>query len=244
VSDARQTVRAKRTTVGALLLDAPPNLTVSIIVLNVAAYLVTGTSSGGSLSNPTRGALHPDSLFYHWQLSPYLIHQNGWYYELITSAFLHVSVLHIASNMLTLFFVGPVLERQLGRWRFLAVYVLSALGGSAAIYAFGDQFGTTVGASGAIYGLLGVCLVLARKLGLDLQWLIGIVAINFVLTFSISSISKLGHVGGFITGLLAGLAIGGLPAARARLSLQTQLSALGGLLALIAVVVALRSATY
>jgi membrane associated rhomboid family serine protease len=244
VSDARQTVRAKRTTVGALLLDAPPYLTVSIIVLNVAAYLVTGTSSGGSLSNPTRGALHPDSLFYHWQLSPYLIHQNGWYYELITSAFLHVSVLHIASNMLTLFFVGPVLERQLGRWRFLAVYVLSALGGSAAIYAFGDQFGTTVGASGAIYGLLGVCLVLARKLGLDLQWLIGIVAINFVLTFSISSISKLGHVGGFITGLLAGLAIGGLPAARARLSLQTQLSALGGLLALIAVVVALRSATY
>jgi membrane associated rhomboid family serine protease len=244
VTEARRTVRAPRTSVGALLLDSPPYVTTTIIALNVAAYVVTGTSSGGTLSNPARGALHPNGLFYHWQLSPYLIHQNGWYYELITSAFLHVSLLHIGSNMLTLLFVGPVLERLLGPWRYAAVYLLSALGGGAAIYALGSQFGTTVGASGAIYGLLGACLVLARKLGLDLQWLIGIVALNFVLTFSISSISKLGHIGGFVTGILAGLAIGGLPAARARLRTQTQLAGLAGLLALVVVVVALRTATY
>jgi membrane associated rhomboid family serine protease len=243
VSDARQTVRAKRTTVGALLLDSPPYVTITIIVLNVAAYLFTGTQSGASLRDPTTPS-SPHALFYKWQLQPIAVYTYDRYYDLITSAFLHVNLLHIASNMLTLLFIGPVLERLLGPWRFTAVYLLSALGGSAAIYAFGDQIGTTVGASGAIYGLLGACLVLARKLGLDMQWLIGIIAINFVLTFSISSISKLGHIGGFVTGILAGLAIGGLPNVRARLSFRTQLSGLGGLLALVAIVVALRTATY
>src|SRR5581483_12302848 len=116
--------------------------------------------------------------------------------------------------MITLLFVGPALERLLGWWRFLAVYLLSALGGSAAIYAFGSALGTTVGASGAIFGLFGACLVLVRRLGLDAQWLIGLIVLNFVLTFSIQNISRLGHIGGFVTGVLAGLAIGGLPSTR------------------------------
>ena len=113
--------------------------------------------------------------------------------------------------MLALFFVGPPLERLLGRWRFLAVYLISALGGSAAIYAFGAVRLPVVGASGAIFGLFAACLVLVRRLGLDLQWLVGIIVLNFVFTFSIPGITKLGHIGGFVAACLAALAIGGLP---------------------------------
>jgi membrane associated rhomboid family serine protease len=146
--------------------------------------------------------------------------------------------------MLALAFVGPALEQLLGRWRFASVYVLSALGGSAAIYAFGNQYTPTVGASGAIFGLFGACLVLVRQLGLNLQWLVSIIALNFVLTFSISGISKLGHIGGFITGILAALAIGGLPSWHRRISTNVQIAGLVGLLGVIVLIVGLRTATW
>jgi membrane associated rhomboid family serine protease len=126
----------------------------------------------------------------------------------------------------------------------VAVYLLSGLGGSAAIYAFGNELTPTVGASGAIFGLFGACLVLARRLGLDLQWLIGVIAINFVLTFSISGISKLGHIGGFVVGLLACSAIGGLPRYPLRIPNRMQAAGLGGVAVLVAVVVGVRTLTW
>ena len=95
------------------------------------------------------------------------------------------------------------------------VYLLGALGGSAAVYAFGQVNTAEVGASGAIFGLFAAGLVLVRKLGLDPQWLVGIIVLNFVFTFSIHNISKLGHIGGFVAGGLAALAIAGLPQTRA-----------------------------
>ena len=244
VQQARKTVRAPRTSVGAALLQAPPFVTITLVALNVIAYVITALAPGATFRNPPGGATDPNGLFYHWQLSPYLVHQNHWYYELITSAFLHVSLLHIGSNMLALIIVGPALERLLGWWRFAAVYLLSALGGSAAIYAFGSELGTTVGASGAIFGLFAACLILVRRLGLDLQWLAGIIVINFVLTFSITGISKLGHIGGFVVGLLAALAIGGTPGHTGRLPVRVQVSGLVGLLVLIGLVVGVRTATW
>jgi membrane associated rhomboid family serine protease len=244
VSQAARTVRAPRTSVGAALLNSPPYVTATLVALNVIAYVVTGTNSGGTLRDPTRGASDPNSLFYKWQLQPFAVHNQHRYYEFLTAAFLHVGLLHIASNMLALVVVGPALERLLGRWRFTALYLLSALGGGAAIYAFGSDIGTTVGASGAIFGLFGACIVLVRKLGLDLQWLVGIVAINFVFTFSIHGISKLGHIGGFVTGILAATAIGGLPSLRNRISNQVQLAGLAGVLTLVLLVVGLRTATW
>jgi membrane associated rhomboid family serine protease len=245
VSDARRTVRAPRNSIGARLLQMRPYVTGTLVALNVAVYLITATAPHATLNDPARGAIFGKGLFFKCQLSPaFGIHESHRYYELITSAFLHASLLHIFSNMLALVFVGPALEQLLGRWRFAAVYLLSALGGSAAIYAFGNATGSTVGASGAIFGMFGACLVLARKLGLDLQWLIGIIAINFVLTFSISGISKLGHIGGFVTGLLTGLAIGGWPTVRTRVAERTQAVGLAGVLALIVITVAARTATW
>jgi membrane associated rhomboid family serine protease len=243
VAEARQTVRAPRTTVGAKLLDSPPYVTTALIVANVAVYLITLTAPRATLNDPGQGAASK-GVFYHWQLLPQFVHDNDWYYELLSSAFLHASVLHIASNMIALAFIGPALERLLGRWRFLAVYLLSALGGSAAIYAFGNELSPTVGASGAVFGLFGVALVLARRLGLDIQYLIGIIALNFVFTFSVPNISKLGHVGGFVAGLLAALVIGGSPRMRTRIPLRMQIGGLLGLLGLIVVIVAVRTATW
>jgi membrane associated rhomboid family serine protease len=243
VDRAARTMRAPRTSVGARLLESPPYVTITLVALNVAAYLVTAFQPGASLQDPTtpRSAT---ALFYRWQLQPYAIKHHGRYYDLITSAFLHVSLLHIASNMLALILIGPALEQLLGWWRFAAVYLLAALGGSAAVYAFGDQFTPTVGASGAIFGLFGACLVMVRRLGLDLQWLVGIIILNFVLTFSITGISKLGHIGGFVTGVLAAIVIGGLPAKRSRIPTRVQATGLTGLLVLVAVVVAVRTATW
>jgi membrane associated rhomboid family serine protease len=239
VQQAVRSTRGARTVVGARLLQSPPYVTIALIALNVLAYLWTGTKSRYGLNDP-----HAAGLFQDWQLQPYDVHAHDHFYELLTAAFLHVNLLHIGSNMLALGIIGPPLESLLGRWRFTALYLLAALGGSAAIYAFGQMYGTTVGASGAIFGLFGASLVLVRKLALDPQWLVGIVVINFVLTFSISGISKLGHIGGFVTGALAGLAIGGLPKVMERVELRLQVAGLVGLGVLIAIVVGVRTATF
>ncbi|HZZ97659.1 MAG TPA: rhomboid family intramembrane serine protease [Jatrophihabitantaceae bacterium] len=224
--------RPLRNTMGAVLRESPPYLTIALIVLNVAAYLAT------ALPSP-RGLNHPEytRLFQDWQLQPIAVYHDDTYYRLLTAAFLHANLLHIAVNMVSLAFVGPYLERSLGVWRYLSLYLLAALGGSAAIYAFGSPLVPVIGASGALFGLLGACLVLVRRLNLDLQWILMIIVLNFTFTFSVAGISRLGHIGGFVTGALAGLAMGGLPSMRQRLPDRVQLAGLLGLLGLIAVVV-------
>ncbi len=242
--DVRQGARSiprQRTSVGAQLVKSPPYVTTALVLLNVIAYVVTGLQSLRGLGDPT--AAKSGSLFYDWQLFPPFVH-GGKYYELLTAAFLHLSPLHIGANMITLAIVGPPLEAVLGRWRFAAAYLVAAVGGSAAVYAFGSELAATVGASGALYGLFGVALVLVRKIGLDLQWLIGIIVINFIVTFSVPGISKLGHIGGFIIGLLLGLAIGGLPNSRDRVATRVQAAGIGGVALLVVIVVTVRSATW
>ncbi|MDP9117254.1 MAG: rhomboid family intramembrane serine protease [Actinomycetota bacterium] len=242
VSLGGKAVRAPRTPVGARIMQSPPYVTIALIAANVIVYVVTGTQAAHGFSQVGDGS---SKLFQNWQLfSPAIGGTQHQFYRLITSAFLHVSILHIGSNMLALFIVGPPLERLLGRWRFTAVYLLGALGGSAAVYAWGQVQTPEVGASGAIFGLFAACLVLVRKLGLDPQWLVGIIVINFVLTFSIHNISRLGHVGGFVSGGVAALALAGLPQSRTRLSVRTQVAGLTAAAAVIGAVVAIRTSTF
>ncbi|HEY8300948.1 MAG TPA: rhomboid family intramembrane serine protease [Jatrophihabitans sp.] len=238
VAIGRRTQRPLRNSVGAALRDSPPVVTITLLALNVAAYVATGLPS-------TRGINQPEysRLFQDWQLLPYAVYHDDEYFRLVTAAFLHANLLHIAVNMISLVFVGPYLERAIGWWRFALVYVLSALGGSAAIYAFGAPLVPVVGASGALFGLLGTCLVLVRRLNLDLQWLVGIIVLNFVLTFSVAGISRLGHIGGFVTGALCGLAIGGWPTLRRRVPDRVQLAGAGAVLVLIVAIIAVRTAT-
>jgi membrane associated rhomboid family serine protease len=247
-----RSIRTTRTSAGARLRESPPYVTIALIVVNVGLYLYTGLQSTQGLNDLT-GSKN-GSLFNDWQLQPQAVHA-GHYYELITSAFLHLSLLHIGSNMLALGILGPPLEALLGRWRFTAVYVLSGLGGSAAIYAFDNPLGTTVGASGAIFGLFGAAVLMYRQLRIDPQYLIGTIVLNFVLTFSIPGISKLGHIGGFITGLLAGVAIVGLPShwfartsaprkGNSTVRTPTQVAGLAAIAAVILIVIGVRSATW
>ena len=213
-------------------------MTGGFIALNVIVYLVTAAKSAGGLNDP-----HSAGLFLDWQLQPAAVYSGDQYYRLLTAAFLHVSLLHIGANMLALGIVGPHLERLLGRWRMVALYLVSALGGSALIFAFGDPYQPVVGASGAVFGLFAACLVMVRRLGLDLQWLVAIIVLNFVFTFSVADVSKFGHVGGFVTGGLAALAIAGRPSRRGRVPTRAQAYGLGGVLALVVLTVLLRALT-
>ena len=127
---------------------------------------------------------------------------DGAYWQLLTSAFTHVEVWHIGFNMLALWVLGPQLELAIGRSRFLALYLLSALAGSALVYWLADPAGSTLGASGAVFGLMGALLVLAVKVRGDVRGILTWVGINAVITFLFPNISWQGHLGGFLGGVL------------------------------------------
>jgi len=131
---------------------------------------------------------------------------DGQWYRLITSAFLHdplgsgLGILHIAFNMWALIFVGPALEHVLGRVRFLAVYLASALGGSVLYYLIAPVGIPALGASGAIFGLFGAWFVLARRLRIDSRLIVGLIVLNLVIGFVVPNIGWQAHVGGLIVG--------------------------------------------
>jgi membrane associated rhomboid family serine protease len=230
-------VRRPRTAVGAPVRQGRPLVTFSLIGLNVLAYLATALQPPANLNSPVRSQLFAD-----WTMWPIEVHAEHQYYRMLTGAFMHLSLTHIAVNMLSLFIIGPPLERLLGRARFLTVYLLAALGGSVAVYAFGAPLGAVAGASGAIFGLFAAALVFARRLGLDMTWLVGTIAVNFVFTFTIPGISELGHVGGFVTGALSCLALAGWPPNHKRVANHTQLAGLVAVAVLLVVITVLRSA--
>ncbi len=127
---------------------------------------------------------------------------DGSVYQLLTSMFMHVEIWHIAGNMFALYLLGPQLESVLGRTRFLALYFVSGLAGSAVVYLFADEYSATLGASGAIFGLFGALLVIVRKVGGDLRSILTLVVVNVVITFAIPNVSWQGHLGGFVGGLV------------------------------------------
>ncbi|MGC5009887.1 rhomboid family intramembrane serine protease [Streptosporangium sp. DT93] len=167
-----------------------PRVTWTLLIINVLAY--AGEIVGG---NPVVNA---------FAMSAYDVAYGGEWWRLVTGAFLHqpmtsggLGLTHILFNMWALYVIGPELERRLGAARFLTLYLLSALGGSVAIYLFGLA---AVGASGAIYGLFGAMFVLGRRLGYDVRGVLWLIGINAVLTFVIPGISWQGHLGGLVTG--------------------------------------------
>ena len=127
-------------------------------------------------------------------------------WTILTGAFLHGGLLHILFNMLSLYWVGRAIEPVLGRWRFLTLYLVSALGGSAFIIAWcliqpSEIFVSTVGASGAVFGLFGAVFVLQRLGGSDTTAILTLLGINLVYGFMVSGISWQGHIGGAIAGV-------------------------------------------
>lgn len=132
----------------------------------------------------------------------------GEYHRLLTSAFLHVEWWHIAGNMLGLWFLGCPLEQALGRVRYVALYLLSALGGSALAYLLSAPDTMTYGASGAVFGLLGAGLVLARRTRDEMGPLVTVLVLMLVLTFVPGLyVSWEAHIGGLAGGALVGLGL-------------------------------------
>jgi len=131
---------------------------------------------------------------------------NGEWYRLLTAMFLHVGLLHLALNMAALWIFGTQLERQLGRTRYLSLYLLSGLSGSAVSYAFNQPNQPSLGASGAVFGLVGAALVIGRKLRYDVSVLAVFLVLNLVIGFSVSGIDWRAHLGGLAAGMTMGAA--------------------------------------
>jgi membrane associated rhomboid family serine protease len=128
---------------------------------------------------------------------------DGAVWQLVTSMFTHVDIWHIGFNMLALWFLGPQLELALGRARFLGLYLLSGLTGSAFVYWLAPEHSATIGASGAVFGLMGGLLVIALKVRGDVSQLLVWIGLNFLITLvGRTFISWQGHLGGFLGGVL------------------------------------------
>jgi membrane associated rhomboid family serine protease len=161
-----------------------PLLTYGLIALNVVMFVLQSASSEvqGSLVTSTPAVA------------------DGQWYRLLSSAFLHYGITHILFNMWALYVVGAPLESALGRLRYGVLYVMSAVGGSVLVYLLSPLHAATAGASGAVFGLFGATFVIGRKLRLDVRWVVILIAINLVITFTIPGISWQGHIGGLVTG--------------------------------------------
>ena len=171
-----------------------------LIAVNVLVYLIN--LAQGSRINQVSG-----SLFERWALwAPALA--NGEWYRLITATFLHAGLIHLGFNMFVLWYVGSPVEQAIGRGRFLALYLVSGLAGSAGALVVSPD-AVTVGASGAIFGILGAALVLERQGNYVLGGqALGLIVINLVITFIMpSTISVGGHVGGLAGGAVSMLAL-------------------------------------
>ncbi len=183
-------------------------VTRALIVVNIAVFLLLSLTGGGGSDLLPRLWVSPTA--FTWCGSDGLGGcvqlpgvADGAPWQLVTSFFTHVQAWHIGFNMLALYVLGPQLEGLLGRARFLALYLLSGLFGSLAVYWLSPVNQPTVGASGAIFGLMGALLVVAVKVRGNVQSLLGLLAVNAVITvIGASFISWQGHLGGFVGGLL------------------------------------------
>jgi len=184
---------------GMALATGSAPVTKALIAINVAIYLITVEQGGGGLSNPG------GSLFFRWILYGPLVIHGGWY-RLVTSMFLHASLLHIGFNMYALWVIGTPVEQYLGRARYLGLYLVSGLAGSAGALVL-TPHSPTLGASGAVFGVLGSMMILewqitGRLAGNALTWIVINLVIDFVYNGFGGAISIGGHIGGAIGGIL------------------------------------------
>jgi membrane associated rhomboid family serine protease len=232
-AQANARVRRARAPYGGAVVDGAL-VTIVLVGLNVAAYLLTALSSSSGLLHNQDSAI-----FDRLALWPPGIALGHEYWRLATSMFLHFGPLHLLVNMIALGVLGVQLEPVFGRVRFAVVYLVSGLGGSVAVYLLANPASLTAGASGALFGLFGALLVVVRRLRYDVRPVLAMIGLNLVFTFAIPGISKLGHLGGLVTGLLTALVIVYAPRGRNRAA--TQVLGLVLLVALLAGMVVFRT---
>jgi membrane associated rhomboid family serine protease len=174
--------------------------TIVLIALNVVVYLVT-VSQGGGINLPG------GQLFNDWALQGLAVSDGDWW-RLATAMFLHGSILHIAFNMFALYWLGTIVEQALGTPRFLLVYFVSGLAGSTGALWLSSPGAVTVGASGAIFGLIGALLILEYlATGSLMGQAMVLILVNLAFTFAVPGISIGGHIGGLAGGIAATYAL-------------------------------------
>ena len=180
-------------------------LTNLLVAVNVLAFIWQVTTPGGIDAD-------------HGYLAPRDVLQYGEWWRIFTAAFLHGSIPHIALNMIALFQVGNLVEQLFGKVRFALLYLLATVGSGLAIIYFSTPDIPTLGASGAIFGLFGALVAVGLRLGARGRSLVGqvlpIIALNLIFTFAIPGISASAHVGGLLTGFVAGLVLFMVPSRR------------------------------
>ncbi|MEV8020646.1 rhomboid family intramembrane serine protease [Streptomyces sp. NPDC086554] len=185
-----------RTIAGGSIAADPRLITKILLGLNVAVFIAV-LAVGDRLVNEL-------VLVGEWPPYPFVAEDGvaeGQWYRLVTSMFTHQEIWHIAFNMLGLWWLGGPLEAALGRARYLALYMLSGLAGGALTYVVADASQASLGASGAIFGLLGATAVLMRRLNYDMRPVIALLALNMLFTFTWSGIAWEAHVGGLVAGV-------------------------------------------
>jgi membrane associated rhomboid family serine protease len=183
-----------------------PEVTIALIVINVIVFLSEGsfTFSGG----PTGKVYEEGALFGSLRGFPTLGVAHGQWWRIVTSGFMHENLIHIGFNMYVLYILGQMLEPALGRLKFGTIYAVSLLCGS-----FGALLVTphspTVGASGAVFGLMGAAAVemRARQIPVMQSGVGGLILLNLVISFALPGISWGGHIGGLIGGAVAMLVL-------------------------------------
>jgi membrane associated rhomboid family serine protease len=206
-------------------MNEQPLFTWMLIALNVVIFVICVVQAR-NIGDDTGS-----DWFYRGTLIPAAVALGEWW-RVVTSGFLHLGIVHVAANMFSLYIIGLPLERLLGRVRFLVVYLLSLLGGSLSVMLFAPAVSSAAGASGAIFGLMGALVVTFRRFKFSLQQLVGVLAINLIITFVVSGISWQAHLGGLVVG--AGVAALMVHPPRARRTLVQ----VGGSIAVLVVLVA------
>ncbi|MGH3137983.1 MAG: rhomboid family intramembrane serine protease [Gaiellaceae bacterium] len=202
--------RAVRRT-SASLTRSGPIVTFALIGINVGVYLLQllmgGQINGTGTWIYEKGVLVSTAVDSSGQVVGVA---EGEWWRLVTAMFLHYGILHLGMNMLVLWIIGPPLEEYFGHGRYLLVYIVSGLAGSAGALIWSPD-ALTVGASGAIWGIMGAALVLeGRKIYVFGGQAMGLVVFNLLITFLIPGISIGGHIGGLIGGGLCALAFSSL----------------------------------
>lgn len=177
-----------------------------------------------------------------WGMQPLQIAVGDQWYRLVTAVFLHSDWLHIGFNMYVLFLLGPPLERVLGHGRFATLFLVSGIGGSVASYTFSPLGTLSVGASGAIFGLMAAWIVIGRRLDRDTSQVLVLLAINVALGFMIPGIDWRAHLGGAVTGALVALALTTARGDRAQARLGQQVAAVAVICAFLVVIALWRTA--
>ncbi|MEV6526067.1 rhomboid family intramembrane serine protease [Longispora sp. NPDC051575] len=233
VAEGRASQPAARTWFGGSHAGQLGYVTMTLIGLNVLVFVISlviskgGALGGGSLFggstvlhdwfavsgpryplNATPCVDNPGYLCGDGTYAPGV--DDGAYYRLFTAMFLHFGPIHLLMNMWALWVLGRNLETVFGPARFAALYLLAGIGGNVAVYLFSPN-GLSAGASTAIFGMFAALVIVLRKLGRSLAPILPVLVINAIFTFTVSSISIAGHVGGFIAGGVVAAALAYAP---------------------------------